>query len=258
MLFSGNQTIPVTVTPLRKETIMSRKEIMRKRRLVTYSVGAAIVIVAIVIFNVSLAKSQMESLKTVPNMVWYNGVLIEESVADSFKEEAQKPVVFTDNPVLVYASDIEVPKDVVTVAPVSAPVTKSSRRVDPIKVTSEEYSVLLKIGMAEAAGEPIEGVRAVYTVILNRVAKKHQGENTILGVIYKPYQFSGVGVGQWDTKPSDKIIEALNDVLNGYRSFEEEILFYHYDEAATDRAQVNRVKVLYTIGVHDFGVLKEN
>lgn len=232
---------------------MSRKEIMQRRRTVTYCVLITIAIAIVAVLNVLLMDSQLESMNNAPVMVWYNGHYVEESVVDGLEDTATEPITFVDDAVLVYASDIETTKDVVT-----APATKSSRYVDPIKVTKEEYSILLKIGMAEAAGEPIEGVRAVYTVILNRVAKKHQGENTILGVIYKPYQFSGVGVGQWDTKPSDKIIEALNDVLNGYRSFEEEILFYHYDEAATDRAQVNRVKVLYTIGVHDFGVLKEN
>jgi len=137
-----------------------------------------------------------------------------------------------------------------------APKTSSSRRVSPIDVTQEEYDILLKIGMAEGAGEPIEGVRAIYTVIFNRMAGNHLGESTVKGTIFKPYQFSGVGVGQWYTPPSDKIRQALEDVLGGYRSFEEEILFYHYRDAATDRAQVNRVTVKYKIGVHEFGIIE--
>ena len=219
----------------------NRREIMRRRRMVTYTVAVLLLLSVVIGLNELLLKSQLESLHATPEMVWYNGYYIEASAAEALKGTPEQPVVHEELP---YAPVVRTPEK------------DSSRRVAPITVTEEEYEILLKIGMAEAAGEPIEGVRAVYTVIFNRMAKNHLGESTVKGTIFKPYQFSGVGVGQWNTPPSDKVRQALDDVLNGYRSFEEEILFYHYPEVATDKTQVNRVTVRYKIGVHEFGVIK--
>lgn len=233
----------------------TRKEIMARRRKITYTALATMVLLVIVGLNNLLLEANLKSLRNAPEMVWYNGTYMEASAVENLtKKEVVNPPVWEDSikelPIREFLMGVE------EKAKQPSSKTPSSRRVAPISVTEEEYDILLKIGMAEAAGEPIEGVRAVYTVIFNRMAKNHLGESTVKGTIFKPYQFSGVGVGQWNTPPSDKVRQALDDVLAGYRSFEEEILFYHYREVATDRAQVNRVTVKYKIGVHEFGIIK--
>lgn len=233
----------------------TRKEIMARRRKVTYTVLATMVLLVIVGLNNLLLEANLKSLRNAPEMVWYNGTYMEASAVENLtKKEVVNPPVWEDNIKELPIREFPMVKEEKAKQPSSK--TPSSRVVSPIEVTQEEHDILLKIGMAEAAGEPIEGIRAVYTVIFNRMAKNHLGESTVKGTIFKPYQFSGVGVGQWNTPPSDKVRQALDDVLAGYRSFEEEILFYHYNEAATDRAQVNRVTVRYKIGVHEFGVIK--
>ena len=227
----------------------TRREIMATRRKRTYTVLGILFLVLVIRANNMLLAANLRSLEEAPDMVWFHGMLVEESVVDDLTIEAEEPMSFedpiTELPERVYAAEEEERTSVETPA----------HRVPKLSVTAEEYDILLKIGMAEGAGEPIEGVRAIYTVIFNRMAANHLGESTVKGTIYKPYQFSGVNVGQWYTTPSDKIRTALDDVLAGYRSFGPEILFYHYREAATDRAQVNRVKVLYKIGVHEFGII---
>ena len=233
----------------------TRKEIMARRRKVTYTVLAIVVLLVIIGLNNLLLEANLKSLRNAPEMVWYNGAYMEASAVENLtQKETVNPPTWEDS--IKELPIREFPMEEKEKAKQPSSKTSSSRRVSPVSVTQEEYDILLKIGMAEAAGEPLEGVRAVYTVIFNRMAKNHLGESTVKGTIFKPYQFSGVGVGQWNTPPSDKVRQALDDVLGGYRSFEEEILFYHYNEAATDRAQVNRVTVRYKIGVHEFGVIK--
>ena len=233
----------------------TRKQVMKRRRAVTYTVFFIVLLLVIIGLNNLLLEANLRSLRNAPEMVWYNGTYMEASAVENLtRKEVVNPPVWEDSikelPIREFLMGVE------EKAKQPSSKTPSSRRVAPISVTEEEYDILLKIGMAEAAGEPIEGVRAVYTVIFNRMAANHLGESTVKGTIFKPYQFSGVGVGQWHTEPSDKIKSALDDVLAGYRSFGPEILFYHYREVATDRAQVNRVTVKYKIGVHEFGVIK--
>ena len=233
----------------------TRKQVMKMRRVRTCIAFTLLILWSIISFNEWLIGRNLDSLRNAPEMVWYNGAYMESSAVENLtRKEAVNPPVWEDSiqelPIREFLMGVE------EKAKQPSSETPSSRRVAPISVTEEEYDILLKIGMAEAAGEPIEGVRAVYTVIFNRMAKNHLGESTVKGTIFKPYQFSGVGVGQWHTKPSDKIKSALDDVLAGYRSFGPEILFYHYREVATDRAQVNRVTVKYKIGVHEFGIIE--
>ena len=233
----------------------TRKQVMKMRRVRTCIAFTLLILWSIISFNEWLIGRNLDSLRNAPEMVWYNGAYMESSAVENLtRKEAVNPPVWEDSiqelPIREFLMGVE------EKAKQPSSETPSSRRVASISVTEEEYDILLKIGMAEAAGEPIEGVRAVYTVIFNRMAANHLGESTVKGTIFKPYQFSGVGVGQWHTKPSDKIKSALDDVLAGYRSFGPEILFYHYREVATDRAQVNRVTVKYKIGVHEFGIIE--
>lgn len=235
----------------------TRKEIMARRRKVTYTVMVTMATLTIIGLNNLLLDANLRSLRNAPEMDWHNGQFMEVSAIEEIT--ASSPVEapsFEDGITELPIREFPIGEPEKEVRKKPAPKTSFSRRVSPISVTSEEYGILLKIGMAEGAGEPIEGVRAIYTVIFNRMAANHLGESTVKGTIFKPYQFSGVGVGQWYTKPSDKIKSALDDVLAGYRSFGPEILFYHYREAATDRAQVNRVTVKYKIGVHEFGIIE--
>ena len=232
----------------------TRKQIMARRRRVTCAVFSIVSLLVIIGLNNLLLEANLRSLRSAPEMVWYNGAYMESSAVENLtRKEAVNPPVWEDS-----VKELPIREFLMGREEEEKPSSESisPRRVAPIEVTQEEYDILLKIGMAEAAGEPIEGVRAVYTVIFNRMAANHLGESTVKGTIFKPYQFSGVGVGQWHTKPSDKIKSALDDVLAGYRSFGPEILFYHYREVATDRAQVNRVTVKYKIGVHEFGIIE--
>ena len=58
-------------------------------------------------------------------------------------------------------------------------------------VTAEEEDAILRVAMAEAGNQGVDGMRYVISTILNRVASPSPDfEDTILGVINHPWQFT--------------------------------------------------------------------
>lgn len=85
---------------------------------------------------------------------------------------------------------------------------------------AEESRILLKIAMAEAEGESIEGKALVMLVVLNRVWSDGFPD-TIEGVVFQTYpcrQFSPTEPGgrYWTTEPNEDCYEALALVLSGW------------------------------------------
>lgn len=82
---------------------------------------------------------------------------------------------------------------------------------------AEESQMLMKLAMAEAEGESVEGKALVMLVVLNRVwSGKFPG--TIEEVIFQPKQFSPVTEGgrYYTTEPNEECREALELVMNGW------------------------------------------
>lgn len=77
--------------------------------------------------------------------------------------------------------------------------------------------MLMKLAMAEAEGESIEGKALVMLVVLNRVWSD-DFPGTIEAVIFQPKQFSPVEEGgrYYTTEPNEECWEALELVMNGW------------------------------------------
>lgn len=82
---------------------------------------------------------------------------------------------------------------------------------------AEESRILLKIAMAEAEGESVEGKALVMLVVLNRVWSSGF-PNTIEDVVFQERQFSPTVPGgrYWTTEPNEECYEALDLVLSGW------------------------------------------
>lgn len=100
-----------------------------------------------------------------------------------------------------------------TVAPRQA-VTEIAPTEKPIEVpyqsiiasldwSAEESYLLVKLAMAEAESEDIEGKALVMLVVLNRVWDDEEFPNTIEEVIYQPGQFSPINNGRFDRVEPD-------------------------------------------------------
>ena len=80
----------------------------------------------------------------------------------------------------------------------------------------DEVTLLSRLIMGEATGEPLEGQVAVAAVILNRV-RSPEFPNTVPGVVYDPWAFESVENGYiWSMQPSAEEVRAAELALNGW------------------------------------------
>lgn len=128
----------------------------------------------------------------------------------------------------------------------------STTYVGSTTYTQEELDLLSRLVNAEAESEPYEGKLAVATVVMNRVKDQVYFPNTIHSVIHQQGQFS-VFAPNWriNLEPNEDSIRASKQVLEGHRSFGEEVLYFYNPRTATDSWIFSRVTVT-DIGNHRF------
>ena len=147
-------------------------------------------------------------------------------------------------------------------------VVKVVDEVQSSPFSGEDEYLLVKIAMAEAEGECIEGKAMVIRVVLNReessafpdtivilTVLNRVGSNefpdTIYDVIYQPDQFSPVGSGRFDAvEPSDECYQALNMVIDGWDESQGALYFESCDNA--DNWHSRNLEHLFTHGRHRF------
>lgn len=135
--------------------------------------------------------------------------------------------------------------------------TQSNTKPEPEYVagtnyTKEELNLLSRLVHAEAESEPYEGKLAVATVVMNRVVDDGYFPNSIHSVIHQQGQFS-VFAPNWriNNTPNEDSVKASRQVLEGYRSFGEDVLYFYNPSTATDSWIFSRETVT-TIGNHRF------
>ncbi len=134
----------------------------------------------------------------------------------------------------------------------SSPATEKPQSEPESTYCEEDLHLLAKLIEGESGGEPREGKLAVGTVVMNRIKDKNH-PNNIKDVIYQPSQFSVVWLQRWPSiKPSEDSKRVARKVLEGYRHFGEEIIFFYNPEIATDRVFINSVNPVLVIENHTF------
>lgn len=124
-------------------------------------------------------------------------------------------------------------------------------------LTGEKYneanqSLLLKIAMAEAEGEGIEGKAHVLRVILNRIASE-QFPDTVREVIYEPKQFQPASESNWPEIVPDKECQQALDliILDGWDNTQG-ALYFEATYNGTDTCHTRNLDYLFTYGGHNF------
>lgn len=123
-----------------------------------------------------------------------------------------------------------------------------------VAAAGDEKDLFARLVSAESAGESFEGQLAVATVIMNRV-KSPNYSNSITGVIMDKswgYQFTPVLDGRINQPASASAKKAVDMVLNGYRSFGSEILFFINPKKAESSYVIKNKTYFKSIGNHDF------
>lgn len=129
--------------------------------------------------------------------------------------------------------------------------------LEPMVEETEELAVvfsesdeirLMKIAMAEARGEGVEGKAMVIAVVYNRT-QSEIFPDTVEDVLYQDRQFQTVKNGSYaKAVPDEECMEALEAVKNG-EYLDVDALFF--DSCKNSWASRNR-EYLYTIGGHKF------
>lgn len=116
--------------------------------------------------------------------------------------------------------------------------------------SAEDAEILLKIAMAEAEGESVEGKALVMLVVLNRVW--FEGfPDSISDVVFQEGQFTPTEEGgrYWDTEPDAGCYEAYKMVLQGWDESQGALYFCSNDSSSW---MEENTEYLFTVGNHDF------
>ena len=115
---------------------------------------------------------------------------------------------------------------------------------------AEESYMLMKIAMAEAEGESVEGKALVMLVVLNRVWSDGFPD-TIEEVIFQPGQISPVREGgrYFTTEPNDECHEALEMVMKGW---DESHGALYFESCENSSWHSENLEFLFQVGNHKF------
>ncbi len=128
------------------------------------------------------------------------------------------------------------------------PIPQSSVR--SLDLDDKDVEMLLKIAMAEAEGESVEGKALVMLVVLNR-AQDDRFPDSIQEVIFQKNQFSPVVEGgrYWTTEPDAGCYEALELVMDGWDESQGALYF---ESTGKDGWHSRNLEFLFELGCHKF------
>lgn len=122
---------------------------------------------------------------------------------------------------------------------------------NPIQLSHEDEEILLQIGVAEAEGEPVDGIAMVMRVVLNR-KESPEWPDTVEGVVFQEGQFTPVKEGgrYYTTTPNSKCYEALEMVESGWD--ESQGAMYFESGRNKNSWHSRHLQYLFTLGGHKF------
>lgn len=127
---------------------------------------------------------------------------------------------------------------------------KDAEASKSVTITKAEEQMLLKLTMAEAGGEDLEGKALVMRVVLNRVLDP-EFPSTVEGVICQSGQFSPLSDGRYfDMIPDDDCYIALSMVQGGWDKSYGATYFRTNMDGATWHSE--NLVTLFTHGGHTF------
>lgn len=115
---------------------------------------------------------------------------------------------------------------------------------------AEDAEILLKVAMAEAEGETVEGKALVMLVVLNRVWSD-DFPDTIEDVVFQQNQFTTTKDGgrYWTTEPDEGCYEALELVLSGW---DESQGAMYFESCKNSSWHSENLTLLFEYGNHRF------
>lgn len=130
------------------------------------------------------------------------------------------------------------------------PETESLSLIRSCDWGGEDSEILLKIAMAEAEGEGVEGKALVMLVVLNRVWSDGF-PGTISEVVFQDGQFSPTAEGgrYWTTEPDGECYEALELIEGGW---DESRGALYFESCGKDSWHSRNLEFIFQYGNHKF------
>lgn len=172
---------------------------------------------------------------------------------------AQNHIQSEDEETEAAASTIDIVEFVTTAATVrveAAETTEETTESDyqsmigSLDFGAEDAEILLKVAMAEAEGETVEGKALVMLVVLNRVWSD-DFPDTIEDVVFQQNQFTTTKDGgrYWTTEPDEGCYEALELVLSGW---DESQGAMYFESCKNSSWHSENLTLLFEYGNHRF------
>lgn len=156
-------------------------------------------------------------------------------------------VPMVNNPIEIKKVEFE-PIDAQMAMDIIVRESKAINREGDMGITYDEAQMLMKIAMAEAEADGVEGKAMVMAVVLNRV-KDDRFPDTIEEVIMQEKQFSPIADGRYyEAEPDVECHLALADIERG----EYDTVDALYFENASDSWQSKNCEYIGTVGHHRF------
>lgn len=155
------------------------------------------------------------------------------------------------NPMITYSENIKTakfePLDAQMIMDILVRESNDSKKEDT-GFTYDEAQMLMKIAMAEAEADGIEGKAMVMAVVLNRVNDPRFPDD-IEGVLFQEHQFSPISDGRYyEAVPDVECHLALAEIEKGTYEHIDALYFENADSSWQSKA----CKYLYTVGHHRF------
>lgn len=172
-------------------------------------------------------------------------------VAEAERQAAERRLEeLTASPMITLAQTTPEPQP----TPQTTPEPTYTSMIQSFDWDGEDAEMLMKIAMAEAEGESVEGKALVILVVLNRVWSD-QFPDSIEAVIFQHYgnvwQFSPVAEGgrYWTTEPDEECAEALALVESGW---DESQGAFYFESTGKDGWHSRNLEFLFEYGGHKF------
>lgn len=158
----------------------------------------------------------------------------------------------TMEPIIIQATPVVSQTAVPALEPQPAPKQEAIQQsISPgLDFSGKDKEILLKIAMAEAEGEIVEGKALVMLVVLNRVWSE-EFPASIEEVVFQENQFSPTVPGgrYWTTTPDAGCYEALEMVANGWDESQGALYF---ESTGRDGWHSQNLEFLFQLGGHKF------
>jgi len=186
------------------------------------------------------------------------GEIYADTGNDAGKEEETEEIQITEESMIAEpetATILETEENVVTERQSVGVAGECQSNIPRMDWDADDRKMLMKIAMAEAEGESVEGKALVMLVVLNRVWSD-DFPGTIEEVIFQPKQFSPVTEGgrYYTTEPNEECYEALELVLSGWDESQGALYF---ESAGKSDWHRKNLEFLFQYGNHYFYTDKE-